>query len=187
VGSQGRRPALPTVKESRAEEDGISVAELVLVFMRYAEGYYRRPDGMPTPSVNKFVLSLRPLNHLCGTEPVKNIGPLKLKAVRELMVKGDVHPDYGEQPSLCRRVVYTRIQRLTQCLKWAGAKNCCPSRSTSLEVDPGLASVLMLTVVAHMTLSGARSWHLRRSARMATVAVWSRAGSAFFRRSHPCR
>jgi integrase len=117
--ARGRLPALPTVSTARPQAVGISVAELILAFMRYAEGYYRKPDGKPTASVNEFVLSLRPLNHLYGGEPAKDVGPLKLKPVRELMVKGYLHPDYGPPPGLCRRVVNSRIQRLTQCFKWA--------------------------------------------------------------------
>jgi hypothetical protein len=73
------------------DEDGaadLTVAELIDRFWPHIESYYRHPDGTPTGEVQAFTYSLRPLNYLHGATPTKEFGPLALKAVRELMVKG---------------------------------------------------------------------------------------------------
>lgn len=143
---KNNRQPIPTSKDREREReagrdpdrapDTLSVAELIAAFMRHAEGYYRHPDGKTTSSLNEFVLSLRPLNHLYGGIAAKDFGPLKLKTVRELMVKGYGHPRHGPQPALCRRTVNARIQRLTQCFKWGAGEELL-----GVEVYQGLKAV----------------------------------------------
>jgi integrase len=120
--ARGRLPALVKANTTKEDDAGVTVAELILAFMRHAEGYYRQPDGKPTNEVSEFVMSLRPLNHLYGATAAREVGPLKLKAVRELMVKGYEHPTYGEQPALCRGVVNARIRRIARCYRWASGE-----------------------------------------------------------------
>ena len=55
------------------------------------------------------------------------------------MVNGYDHPRYGKQPALCRRVVNSRIQRLTQCYKWAvGEELVAVEVFQALKAVPGL-------------------------------------------------
>src|SRR5262249_23722274 len=82
----------------------LTINELIKAFWPHVEKHYRRPDGTQTNEVNDYKLSLRPLKHLYGDDAAKDFGPLALKAVRELLVKGYDHPHYGPQPALARRL-----------------------------------------------------------------------------------
>jgi hypothetical protein len=73
----------------------LTVAELIDRLWEHVESYYRHPDGTQTGEVNCFTYALRPLNFLHGATAAVEFGPLALKAVRELMVKGYEHPEHG--------------------------------------------------------------------------------------------
>jgi hypothetical protein len=51
--------------------------------------------------------------------PAAEFSPLKLKAVRQLMIGGYHHPEYGPQPPLARGVVNQRVGRVVRLFKWA--------------------------------------------------------------------
>src|SRR5262249_20749181 len=81
------------------------VAELAVRYAGHARTYYSHPDGSPTSEYHEIVYSLRPLVHLFCRAAAADVGPLKLKAVRELMIVGYHHPKYGDQPALSRGVI----------------------------------------------------------------------------------
>ncbi len=66
--------------------DEITVVELLSRFMKHAASYYRGPDGKLSRVVSSLRAALRPLTKFYETTPVKDFGPLKLKAVREHMI-----------------------------------------------------------------------------------------------------
>ncbi len=66
--------------------DEITVVELLSRFMKHAASYYRGPDGKVSRVVSSLRAALRPLTKFYETTPVKDFGPLKLKAVREHMI-----------------------------------------------------------------------------------------------------
>lgn len=103
-----------------------TVAELVDAFWPHVEQHYRRSDGTPTSEVNEFRLSLRPLKHLYSDTLAKDFGPLALKAVRQIMVAGYVHPRFGRQVPLSRGVVNQRIGRVRRLFKWATENEMVP-------------------------------------------------------------
>ncbi len=96
----------------------MTVAELLERFTAYAGNYYRRPDGKQTSEVTEFMYSLRPVNHLFGTLPADDFGPLKLQVVRDLMVRGYDHPRYGPQLPLCRTLINKRVRRIVLAFRW---------------------------------------------------------------------
>lgn len=112
----GRR--LPTSNPAAVD---ITIAELTQQYWQHVEGYYRHPDGTPTGEVQAMRYSLRPLNHLHGPTPAKAFGPLALKSVREIMVKGYDHPQYGRQEPCCRTLVNARVKRIRGMFRWAVA------------------------------------------------------------------
>jgi integrase len=128
--ARGRTAAAPAPAPGsvpgNGEPAGLSVAELLATFMRHAEEHYRHPDGEPTSELRDFRNTLRPLNHAYGNSPVAEFGPLKLKAVRELMLKGYEHPKYGDQPPLARGVINQRIGRIVRVFKWGVAEELVP-------------------------------------------------------------
>jgi integrase len=99
-----RRPDRPSTSTSE-----ISVNELLLAYVRHAEGYYRRPGGSPAPELDNVRLALRPLRTLYGGTPASAFGPAALKAVRQHLVEA----------GLGIRTVNQRTQRLVRCFRWA--------------------------------------------------------------------
>jgi integrase len=104
----------------------LTVNEVTARFWQHAEQHYRHPDGTPTNELDEFKYSLRPLKHLYGSTPAKDFGPLALKAVRQLMIDGYVHPKYGAQRPLCRGVVNQRVGRIRRMFKWAVENELVP-------------------------------------------------------------
>jgi len=116
----GRRMPQP------ASEADLDINELVVAFLRYATQHYRHADGTPTKELPEYKTSLRPLCHLYGRTPARDFGPLALKAVRDLMVKGYDHPKYGAQEPLCRGVVNQRVGRVRRMFRWAVEQEMVP-------------------------------------------------------------
>lgn len=71
--------------------------------------------------------SLRPLNNLHGKTLVQEFGPTALKAVRELLVRGYLHPKHGPQEALCRSEVNKRIKRIRRMMKWGLENEIVPA------------------------------------------------------------
>jgi integrase len=69
----------------------LSVNELALAFLRHAEQHYRRADGTTTHELVDYRYSIRPLRQMYGTLPAADLGPLKLKAVRQKMLDARRH------------------------------------------------------------------------------------------------
>jgi hypothetical protein len=64
----------------------LTVDELALRFLAHAKTYYVK-GGRPTAEVACVRAALRPLIRECGTVLAADFGPLKLKAVRESMIR----------------------------------------------------------------------------------------------------
>jgi integrase len=82
----------------------LTVSELILMFWKQGETYYRRADGTPTGELDNYRLALRPLKALFGGTTARDFGPMSLKLVRQSMI------DSG----LSRGVVNRRIQRIVR-------------------------------------------------------------------------
>src|SRR5262249_36585494 len=177
--------------------DRLTLAELLARFTAHAEGYYRRPDGQATSEVSEFTYSLRPVNHLFGTTAAEDFGPLRLKAVRDLMAWGYVHPAYGEQAPLCRSLVNKRVRRVVHVFRFgvseelvpestwqalrsvAGVKKGrCEARETA-PVEPVAMEVVERTL-PHMNahLGGAVRFQLHTGARPGEAASACRTSTA---------
>ena len=120
--SNGRR--LP-----RAAGAALPVAELILRYWRWAEGYYRDDEGHPGQELDNLRVALRPLRKLYGHTPAKDFGPLALRAVQEQLV--------GR--GLSRNVVNARVNRIKRCFKWAASCELIPAGVyPALRTVPGI-------------------------------------------------
>jgi integrase len=104
----------------------VTVSQVIEAFWKHAEQHYRDLEGKPTSEQNDFRISLRPLCHLYAELPAVEFSPLKLKAVRQLMIDGYQHPRYGPQEKLSRGVVNMRIRRVVRMFKWAVGEEMVP-------------------------------------------------------------
>jgi integrase len=114
--ANGRRLPQP------AAASDLSVNELIVRFWPHVEAHYRHPDGTPTREQEDYKFSLRPLKHLYGYTPAKDFGPRSLKAVRQLMVDGYEHPEFGPQRPLARGLINQRVGRIRRLFRWAVAE-----------------------------------------------------------------
>jgi len=116
--TNGRRPPEPVASAS-----DLSINELVLRFWEQkVTVYYRQPDGSPGREQENYKYSLRPLKHLYGNTPARQFGPSCLEAVRDLMIRGYDHPEFGPQVPLARGVINQRVGRVRRLFQWAVAK-----------------------------------------------------------------
>jgi integrase len=106
----------------------LAVTELVVAYVKFADGYYRK-SGSPTKEPSNIRLAVRPLLKLYGHTPAREFGPLALKAVREAMIEADI----------CRSEVNRRVGRIVRLFKWAVENELVPA-----SVHHGLKAVAWL-------------------------------------------
>ncbi|MGP0067063.1 MAG: tyrosine-type recombinase/integrase [Isosphaeraceae bacterium] len=105
---------------------GPLVKDLVLAYLEHATGYYKGPDGRPTPELQNLIDALRPVLRLYSNLPAVDFGPLSLMAVREEMIRS----------GLARGTANARIHRVRRCFKWAASVEKIPA-----SVHQGLLTV----------------------------------------------
>ncbi|MGC1272810.1 MAG: site-specific integrase [Planctomycetaceae bacterium] len=103
--------AVETAATASRSLGGLSIAGLILAYVAFAESYYVR-NGVPTRECDDIKDVLRHVRGCYGTLPVAEFGPLKLKAIREVLI--------GR--GLSRKVINQRIGRVKRCFKW-GVEN----------------------------------------------------------------
>lgn len=108
---------------------GLTIARLIDLYMEHAETYYRHPDGTPTTEVSNTECSLRSLRQQYGRTRVEDFGPLKLKALREEMLKA----------GWCRKTINQRIGCVKRIFKWGVENEVVPAdRFHALQAVAGL-------------------------------------------------
>lgn len=90
-----------------SDDAGLTVNELVLAFLRHADGHYVK-NGKPTSEVHCLRAATSPLVTLYGFTAVDEFGPLMLKAVRQKMV------DTGWVRGSCNK----GVNRIRLVFKW---------------------------------------------------------------------
>lgn len=93
---------------SQSDPGGLSINELLVAYLDFADGYYRK-GGNPTRELDNIKLALRPLRRLYGMTQADCFGPLALKAVRSSMVES----------GLCRNEVNKRVGKIARVFRWA--------------------------------------------------------------------
>lgn len=107
----------------------LTVSEVILRYMRFAEDYYRHPDGTPTDEQTGIRLAMRPLRELYSRAVAAEFGPVKLEAVQHRMIAD----------MLSRGVINQRIGRIKRMFKWAARKELIPGGVyPELQTLPGL-------------------------------------------------
>ena len=95
-----------------ASRYNLTIDDLVLLFLEFAENYYRRENDEPTGELRNLQHALRPLIRLFGRTRVRDFGPMKLKAVRDEMIRA----------KHCRSHINCEIHRIRRVFKW-GVEN----------------------------------------------------------------
>ena len=110
-------------------EPCVTVAELLVAYLDFAERYYIDADGKPTKEQSVLKYAMRPLRQHYAHLPAAGFGPLALKAVRQHMI------DAG----LSRALINRRIGALKRIFKWGVAEELIPPGvHEALRALPGL-------------------------------------------------
>lgn len=94
-----------------AQAADLSIHELLVAYLRWADGYYRE-----SAEPQNIRYAIRPLAALYGHTPAAEFGPLALKTVRQRMIEGGI----------CRREINKRIGRIVRVFKWAVENELLP-------------------------------------------------------------
>jgi integrase len=100
-----------------ADNEELSVSELIVLYWRHAQQHYRKPDGTRTSEQTILKAAMRPLKRLYGTTPAARFGPLALQAVRQQYVEDGVS----------RGTANAYTDRVKRLFKWAVAKELVPA------------------------------------------------------------
>lgn len=95
---------------------GLTVNEVAERYALFARGHYRDEDGNPTTEIGWLKDSLPPVIQLYGDRPAAEFGPLALKAVRNVWVKGGI----------VRTSINSRVNRVRRMFKWAASEELVP-------------------------------------------------------------
>ena len=126
----------PFVTKSADPASGLTVNELVLAFMRHADGHYVK-NGKPTSEIHCLRAAVRPLIDVYGFTAVDDFGPLMLKAVRQKFV------DAGWVRESCNK----GVNRIRLVFKW-GVENELVAPAT-LQKLQAVAALLKGRTEAH--------------------------------------
>jgi integrase len=108
---------------------GITVAELLLAFLKHAETHYRRADGTNTDELANVKQTARVLRETHAHVPAAEFGPLALKAVRQPMI------DLGWS----RKNINLHVGRVRRVFKYGVENEVLPAAVlTALKAVPGL-------------------------------------------------
>lgn len=118
-------------RQGRSADDGfpaMNCGQLALLYLQHAESWYRK-NGKPTSQVFLYRSALRALVRLYKSLPLKEFGPVKLRAVRDQFI------DAG----CCRETVNRHTRRVIKAFRWAVSQEfVSPVVVTGLETVEGL-------------------------------------------------
>ena len=90
----------------------VSVNEVMLAYLNFADGHYRRADGSATNELDEYKLVARHVRELYGHTAAREFGPLALKAVRQKFIAA----------GWCRGFINQRVGRIRRMFKWAASE-----------------------------------------------------------------
>ncbi len=100
----------------RPAPSDLTVSEMLVAFLRHAEGHYRDRDGAPIGEAANYKDAAKPLRTLYGATLAAEFGPLALQAVRgDLVASG-----------LARSTVNARVDRIRRVFRWAASMQMIP-------------------------------------------------------------
>ena len=137
---------------------GLTVAELLLAFLKHAETHYRRADGTPTDELANVKQTIKVVRETHASVPAAEFGPFALKAVRQAMIdKGWSRKNINLHVGRVRRVFKYGVENelvpagVLAALKSVPGLQC--GRTTARETDPVLpvADALVDATLPHVS------------------------------------
>jgi integrase len=116
--ANGRRIAMP--------RSDLTVAEVMVQFLEYANTHYRQPDGTLSSEYRLHTMAFKPLKAMYAHTLASEFGPLALRAAR----------DHFIAEKMVRKSINKMVSRIRHMFKWA----------TSLELVPATTYEALRTV-----------------------------------------
>jgi len=107
---------LASGRRSPVDSSDPTIIELCEAYLKYAETYYRKPDGTATGTHWKYVSIVRILNRLYGNVTAATFTPQNLKTARHAMI----------QSGMARRTVNERVNLIRAMFRWAVSEGMVP-------------------------------------------------------------
>lgn len=108
----------------------LTVTELLVCYVRWADDYYKHRDGTPTGEIVYVREALKPLRVLFGSADATTFTASNLRAVQAHLV---------QEGKLCRGTINGRVARIKRLFKWAVSHDLVPaSVHVALATVPGL-------------------------------------------------
>ena len=116
-------------RQLHVNPDEIIIVELAARFLKHAENYYKNPNTDVTSEVDAFKDVLRLLVRLYGSTRAVEFGPLRLRTVRDEMIK----------VGWCRTYINRQVSRLKSIWRWGVTEELVPASTyEALRAIPGL-------------------------------------------------
>jgi hypothetical protein len=106
----------PIATPAGTQRTTLALDDVLLAYLEYADGYYRRPDGTKTSEVKSIEMALRAIPREHAADTATAFGKRRLYEVQELMVKA----------GLCRGVINQRIGIIKRAMTWANDREMIP-------------------------------------------------------------
>jgi integrase len=108
---------------------GLSVNDVILAYIKFAEGYYKPGSTMTTGELRCIVAAVRPVKEMFGRTSAVDFGPKKLRAVQQRMLT------HG----WCRTYINHQINKVRRMFRWATSEELLPAHVfQSLQALPGI-------------------------------------------------
>jgi len=106
----------------------LTIVEMLARYKKFAVQHYRK-DGVVTREWENIQDAMEPLRRLYGRTPVRDFGPLALKAIQQEMIAS----------GLSRGVINSRVGKLKRIFRWAVSEQLAPpTLVTGLQTVMGL-------------------------------------------------
>ena len=99
-----------------AEAADLGIVEILTRYKKYAKAYYRK-NGESTGEWENVEYAIAPLLELYSRTPIRDFGPLALKAVRQKMI----------EDGLTRQGINARMNRIKRVFRWAVSEELAPA------------------------------------------------------------
>lgn len=100
-----------------AGSESLTLNELLVAYVEHAEHHYRHQDGRFTSEIFEVRIVVKLMREVYGEKPIKEFGPLSVKAVRQAWVRNGI--SRGE----CNR----RVGLIKRILKWGVSEELVPA------------------------------------------------------------
>lgn len=118
---------LPAAEPSAGSS--IRVDELVARYQIDRNPVWQRSDGSKKQEAHSHGYAMRPLLHAIGTMEAASVLPRHLRAVRQLMIAGYQHPQFGKQKPQNVVTVSNNFNRIRRVFHWGAEELLIPTES----------------------------------------------------------